>query len=178
MSIDRDYFTVFKAEISLDRHSSSMAVDMQRFISSCINSDVVIDFLIIVRIMFQVNGYILRWKRRIISFRQIRANFVTPERRLLKLFSNQFTMLSITSSEISSLLNQTIDRTLLIASNCILQFKSFISTSAFSNSALGFYRGFKFSLSTQTILRSPIERLTGDSLGSCLEELEFLIFFN
>jgi len=52
MSIDRDYFTVFKAEISLDRQSSSMAVDMQRLISSCINSDVVIDFLIIVRIMF------------------------------------------------------------------------------------------------------------------------------
>jgi len=66
MSIERDYLTEFNAEIIFGKHNSSIAVAIHRFISSCMNSEVVIDFFIIVRMIFSVNWYILRWKRLII----------------------------------------------------------------------------------------------------------------
>lgn len=132
----------------LGRDNSSMAVVMHLLISSCIKSDVVIDFFIIVRIMLSENGYIRLWRRRIISFRHIKASFVTPERRLLKFDRSSFTIKGIISYVSSSLWNYTTDLILLIPSNWILQLESFISTKACSSSALGFSRGFRFYFST------------------------------
>ena len=55
MSTDLDYLTELRADIILDKHSYSIAVVIHFFISSCMNSDVVIDFFIIVKIMFSEN---------------------------------------------------------------------------------------------------------------------------
>lgn len=102
MSIERDSRTELSAETILERHNSYMAVAIHLLISSCMNSLVVIDFLMMVRIMFSVNWYILRWNFFIISFKHIRAILVTPERKLLRLCSNSFKILVITSYVISS----------------------------------------------------------------------------
>jgi hypothetical protein len=64
ISIDRDSRTEFKALTTFERHSSSTAVAMHRLISSCINSEVVIDFLMMVKMIFSVNWYMRLWKRR------------------------------------------------------------------------------------------------------------------
>lgn len=49
ISTDLDYLMEFRARMIFERHSYSMAVEMHFFISSCMNSEVVMDFFIIVR---------------------------------------------------------------------------------------------------------------------------------
>lgn len=47
-----------RAVMILGRHNYSIAVVMHLLISSCIKSEVVIDFLMIVRMIFSEKGYI------------------------------------------------------------------------------------------------------------------------
>lgn len=54
---------------------------MHLLISSCMNSDVVMDFLITVSTMLSVHPWSLRVNLRIISFKHMRASLVTPERK-------------------------------------------------------------------------------------------------
>lgn len=98
ISFDRESFTDDRACTILGTQSTSIDVDMHFFISSCINYEVVIDFFITVKTIDSVNGYIFLFNLRIISFRHIKANLVTPERRLPMHCNNSPTIKVRTSS--------------------------------------------------------------------------------
>ena len=98
MSIDLDSLTEFNADTTFERQSSSIAVVIHLFISSCMNYDVVIDFFIMVSIMFSVNWNIFLCSLRIISFRHIRASFVIPDLKLLKFWRSSLTIGGMFSS--------------------------------------------------------------------------------
>jgi hypothetical protein len=95
MSTERDSLMELRADIILGRHSSSMAVVIHLLISSCMKSEVVMDFFMIVKMIFSEKGYIRLCSLLIISLRHIKASLVTPDLRLLKFWRSSLTMRGI-----------------------------------------------------------------------------------